>query len=62
MIDNRNIDLDDLRKDGIQVLEKGKVKLARNFLNNFSWQSLCKHSSHTDTKLDTQTSENICHG
>ena len=62
MIDNRNIDLDDLRKDGIQVLEKGKVKLARNFLNNFYWQSLCKHSSHTDTKLDTQTSENICYG
>ena len=62
MIDNRNIDLDDLQIDGIQFLEKGKVKLARNFLKNFYWQSLCKLSSHTDTKLDTQTSENICYG
>ena len=35
LIDNRNIDLDDLQKDCIQFLEKGKVKLARNFFKIF---------------------------
>lgn len=37
-IDNKNIEFDDLYEDGLHLLEKGKIKLARNFidfLNNF---------------------------
>lgn len=49
-------------ENGLYLLEKGKVNLARNFiylLNNFYWQSSCKNSSHTDTSLHTQTYDNI---
>ena len=37
-LDNCNIEIRDLRKDGIHLLESGKTKLAENFiyfLNNF---------------------------
>ena len=37
-IDNRNINIDDLREDGLHLIEQGKAKLAGNsihFLNSF---------------------------
>ena len=49
-------------ENGLYLLEKGKVNLARNFiylLNNFDWQSSCRNSSYTDTSLHTQTYDNI---
>lgn len=58
MIDNKNIELDDVWESNLQ--EKEKTNLASNFiysLNNFNWQSLCKHSSDYTklyTKLNTE--------
>ena len=34
-IDNSNIEITDLRKDGIHLLESGKTKLAENFIYIF---------------------------
>ena len=42
----------------------GEGQISQKFYNFQScyWQSLCEHSFHTGSKLDTQTYENICHG
>ena len=46
-IDNSNIEIRDLWKDGIHLLESGKAKLAENFmyfLNNSHWLSPHDHT------------------
>ena len=57
-IDNSNIEIRDLWKDGIHLLESGKTKLAEHFiyfLNNSHW--LSPH----DYFLDAHTHGNIEH-
>ena len=49
-IDNRNINIDDLREDGLHLIEQGKAKLAGNsihflkFLLTTNTQSFSNHS------------------
>ena len=45
-IDNRNIIADGLYKDGLRLLDKGKVVLANNFIINLNQIFLTRHTYH----------------
>ena len=52
--DNSNIEIRDLRKDGIHVSESGKTKIADNFiyfLNNSHWLSQMKWTIRITLKI-----------
>ena len=46
-IDNSNIEITDLWKDGIHLLESGKTKLAENFIYIYLNNSIIFDSPHT---------------
>ena len=46
-IDNSNIEITDLWKDGIHLLESGKTKLAENFIYIYLNNSIIFGSPHT---------------
>ena len=64
MIYNKNINLNNLLKDGLHLFETRKIKLAVNFiyfLKKFFFGNQCAiiHLTQTDTKIPTQRNKNI---
>ena len=53
-IDNRNIRADGLYKDGLHLLDKGKIVLGNNFIINLN-QNFLTTRTHTHTHTHTHT-------